>query len=110
MGFVTAGQTAQLKIAAYPFQKYGLIEGTVVHLGADITDPKPAQQNGQQPTLAYRALVRLADQVLISPSGERLALSAGMVATAEVHQGTRSVLAYLLSPVRKVAQEAARER
>ena len=114
VGFVAVGQAARVKIAAYPFQKYGLLEGTVTHLGADVTDPKSssftAQQNGQQPTLAYRALVRLDEQVLVSPSGERLALNPGMVAIAEVHQGRRTVLEYLLSPVRKVAQEAARER
>jgi hemolysin D len=34
----------------------------------------------------------------------------GMLVTAEVHQGRRSVLEYLLSPVKKIGQEAARER
>jgi HlyD family secretion protein len=43
-------------------------------------------------------------------TGERLALNPGMLVTAEIHQGKRSVLEYLLSPVKKVAQEAARER
>ena len=33
-----------------------------------------------------------------------------MLVTAEIHQGERSVMEYLLSPVKKVAQEAARER
>ena len=43
-------------------------------------------------------------------TGERLALAPGMLVTAEIHQGRRTVLEYLLSPVRKVTQEAARER
>jgi hemolysin D len=43
-------------------------------------------------------------------SGDKLALSPGMLVTAEMHQGQRSVMEYLLSPVRKVGQEAARER
>jgi len=33
-----------------------------------------------------------------------------MAVTAEIHQGTRSVLEYLLSPIQRVAQEAGRER
>jgi len=33
-----------------------------------------------------------------------------MQVSAEIHLGTRSVLEYLLSPVQKVAHEAARER
>ena len=97
--------------------KRALLDGTATHLGpdvTDVTDPKSssftAQKNAQQPTLAYRALVRLDEQVLLSTSGERLALNPGMVAIAEVHQGRCTVLEYLLSPVRKLAQEAARER
>ena len=43
-------------------------------------------------------------------TGEKLALNPGMLITAEIHQGQRTVIEYLLSPVRKVAHEAARER
>lgn len=34
----------------------------------------------------------------------------GIQVNAEIHLGTRSVLEYLLSPVRKVAHQAGRER
>ena len=34
-GFVRVGQPARVKIAAYPFQKYGLIDGTVVRVDPD---------------------------------------------------------------------------
>lgn len=104
-GFVAVGQKVQLKIAAYPFQKYGLLEGTVAHLAADTTQPQGAAQPPN-----YRVLVKLGNQALRSPDGETLALSPGMLVTAEIHQGRRSVLEYLLSPVHKVAAEAARER
>ena len=43
-------------------------------------------------------------------TGEALALNPGMLVTAEIHQGRRSVMEYLLSPIRKIEQEAARER
>ena len=36
-------------------------------------------------------------------TGEKLALTPGMLVAAEIHQGRRTVLEYLLSPVRKVA-------
>jgi hemolysin D len=39
-----------------------------------------------------------------------LRISPGMVVQAEIHQGSRTVLEYLLSPVQMVANEAARER
>ena len=109
VGFVAKGQKVQVKVAAYPFQKYGLLEGTVSLVAADSGDPKQQQQT-QQPHLTYRALVNLHTQALAAPSGEKLALSPGMLIAAEIHQGQRTVLEYLLSPVQKVGAEAARER
>jgi hemolysin D len=110
VGFVAEGQIARVKVAAYPFQKYGLLEGKVKLVSADSADPKQAQP-GQPPTLTYRALVKLDTTRLQSAAtGEQLTLTPGMLVAAEIHQGRRTVLEYLLSPVRKVAQEAARER
>jgi hemolysin D len=109
VGFVAQGQKAQIKIAAYPFQKYGLIDGKVSLLSADSADPKQQQQT-QQPQLSYRALVSLNDQHLKNNKGEKLSLTPGMLVVAEIHQGRRTVMEYLLSPVMKVGAEAARER
>ena len=110
VGFVAIGQPVKLKVAAYQFQKYGLLEGKVSLVGADSTDPKQ-QQQGQPPTLTYRAIVRLDSTSLASAAtGEKLALNPGMLVTAEIHQGRRSVLEYLLSPIKRVTQEAGRER
>jgi hypothetical protein len=109
VGFITAGQKAQVKVAAYPFQKYGLMQGEVALVSADATDPKQAPQG--QPPLTYRALVKLDTlQLTSAATGEKLALNPGMLITAEIHQGQRTVLEYLISPMRKVTQEAARER
>lgn len=110
VGFVTVGQSVRVKIAAYPFQKYGMLDGVVSMVAADSVDPR--QQTAAQPqtALTYRALVRLSKQQLQPPDGTRLELSPGMLVTAEIHQGERSVLEYLLSPLKKVGAEAARER
>lgn len=111
VGFIAVGQAVKIKVAAYPFQKYGLLDGKVSLVSADSADPKQQQQQGQPPTLTYRAIVRLDSVALKSAAtGESLALNPGMLVTAEIHQGQRSVLEYLLSPVKKVGQEAARER
>jgi hemolysin D len=109
VGFIAVGQKTQIKVAAYPFQKYGLIEGKVLLLAADSSDPKQQQQT-QQPQLSYRALVSLDNQSVTAPNGEKLLLTPGMLISAEIHQGRRTVLEYLLSPVQKVGAEAARER
>lgn len=109
VGFVAPGQAAQVKIAAFPFQRYGLLKGRVELVGADSTDPRQAPP-GQPPNLSYRALIRLETSKLKDADGRELSLSPGMSIVAEVNLGQQSVLSYLLSPVRKVAAEAARER
>lgn len=115
VGFVHEGQPAKIKVAPYPFQKYGLIEGRVVHVSADANDAQ-AQNHGAeesktkpQPSLTYKAIVELAAQVL-ERDGRRYALTPGMHVVVEIHQGSRTVLEYLLSPVRGVFHEAMRER
>ena len=110
VGFITVGQQAQIKIAAFPFTKYGLLQGRVIHVGADSSDPKQSN-SPQAAALTYRALVKLDSQSLSNyGNGAVLALNSGMAATAEIHQGKRTVMEYLLSPVLKVRAESARER
>jgi HlyD family secretion protein len=61
--------------------------------------------------MTYRAVVHITKSELRSAvAGGKLVLTPGMLVIAEIHQGRRTVLEYLLSPVQKVAQEAARER
>ena len=111
VGFVAPGQHVKLKLQAYPFQKYGLLEGVVEVVGADSSsnDPQKATALGQSPQ-SYKALVKLSSQTLNTSGMQPLKLTPGMVVQAEISQGQRTVLEYLLSPVQKVAQEAGRER
>jgi hemolysin D len=112
VGFVVAGQSTRLKVAAFPFQRYGLIEGKVALVSADSADPtKQNQLPGQPQQLSYRALIKLEDNFLKSAAtNETLKLSTGMLVSAEIHQRQRTVMEYLLSPIQKVTQEAGRER
>ena len=107
-GFVQPGQKAKVKVAAYPFQKHGLLDGVVVGVGADASDRRAGPSEAPPPG-AYRARVQLPEDS-IGTEGRRLRLVPGMAVSAEVHIGTRTVLEYLLSPIRKVAGEAGRER
>jgi HlyD family secretion protein len=130
IGFIQVGQTAQVKLAAYPFQKYGLLTGKVVHVSADATElsgqggsngsgsgngnagsgsPSSAANPASQ-VATYKARIALGEQHLISPTGQKLQAGAGMQVAVEIHQGRRTVLEYLLSPVAKAVQEAGREK
>jgi HlyD family secretion protein len=117
VGFIRPGQDVKLKLVAFQFQKYGMIEGKVMRVSADATEaPSPntrsdALTGRDRPMgpLAYRALVELAKQELIAGE-ERYRLGSGMQVAGEIHLGTRSILEYVLSPVQKAWHEAGRER
>ena len=106
-GLVRAGQQARVKLASFPFQRYGMLDGRVLRISADSTDradpAKPAA------AYAYRALVELSSQALRSGESTH-ALLPGMQLTVEIRLAERTVLEYLLSPLQKVAAEAGRER
>ena len=116
IGFVRPGQAVKLKFAAFPFQKYGMVDGTVEHVSADAADgtsgngTSPGDKGGakNQP-LVYNALMTLS-RMDLEMDGRRFALTAGMQSNAEIRLGTRTVMEYLLSPVRKAWHEAGRER
>jgi hemolysin D len=110
-GFVRPGQIARVKLATYPFQKYGMLSGVIHHVSADANDRSGnAEATAKtQPDFAYRALVKLGGETL-DAQGEQLRLAPGMLVTAEVHLGRRTILEYLLSPLQKVVGESARER
>lgn len=116
-GFVRPNQPVKLKLAAFPFQKYGMIDGSVAHVSADANEsPGNTSDSAMQNTgnanigqLAYRTLVSLKTQAL-STDGDSLELAPGMQVAAEIKLGDQTVLQYLLSPVRKAFHEAGRER
>ena len=100
-----------MKLVAYPFQKHGMLDGVVRHVGADAQERPEAPGVEGRPVreAAYRAMIDL-DGNALSSGGRQLKLVPGMQVNAEIHLGTRSVLEYLLSPVQKVTHEAGRER
>ena len=107
-GHVREGLPVQIKVSAFPFLRHGMVPGVVRHVSADASDP-PASSTGKDAPPRYRALVRLQpgnqdDSRLV---GE---LAPGMQVNAEIALGTRTVLEYVLSPVRAVVHEAGRER
>jgi HlyD family secretion protein len=114
-GFVHEGQEVKVKLSAYPFQKYGMVDGTVTQVSADASDRNNSQQTGMDaqsinPNLfAYRTLIHL-DQQHLERDGDRLKLAPGMQVAAEIKLADQTILEYLLSPVRKAFHEAGRER
>jgi hemolysin D len=117
VGFVREGQCIKVKLVAYPFQKYGMLSGKVIHISPDATSGSDASQPDQRydrnnagHSLTYKARVLLDQQSLKDREGRQHTLTAGMQVVSEIHQGRRTVMEYLLSPVQKTLHEAGRER
>ncbi len=117
IGFVRAGQPVKVKLAAYPFQKYGMLDARVAQVSGDATEAPSANTRSDalfgrdrpMGPLAFRAIVEL-DAQQLDAAGAKLPLSPGMQVVAEIKLGERTLLEYLLSPVQKVIHEGARER
>lgn len=100
------------QVATYPFRRYGMLEGELTSISADTKADDPAntgRQDGSAAMPGYKGVVRLMSQSLEGGMGE-MAISAGMQLTAEIIEGERTVMEYLLSPVRRIGSEAGRER
>ncbi|MCK9202339.1 MAG: HlyD family type I secretion periplasmic adaptor subunit [Gallionella sp.] len=118
VGFVYPHQQVKVKLAAYPFAKYGMLDGEVTRIQADSDSQAagqgsiPGDQAGdksQARPSVYKAIVSLSSQVLEAEDKE-LKLVPGMQVVAEINQGSRTVMEYLLSPVKKALYESGHER
>jgi hemolysin D len=104
------------------FTRYGLLHGHVVDVSRDRVEALPTAQ--KQPAgkasdqdaddahpngPGYVAHVAL-DSTRMMIDGQEQAVAPGMAVTAEIKTGQRSVISYLLSPLRRYAHEGIRER
>ncbi|MCC6867980.1 MAG: HlyD family type I secretion periplasmic adaptor subunit [Burkholderiales bacterium] len=113
VGFVRVGQSARIKVATYPFHKYGIVDGVVVHVSPDAIEPaggapRPTETESGA-VAAYRARIALGTQRLAFDD-RTLPLVSGMLVEGEIRLGERTLLEYLLAPVQKAWHDAARER
>lgn len=119
IGFVGVGQRVAVKLEAFNFTDYGLIDGTVEDISRDAIDQNRAPAGSErdeagrpaQQGLVYAARIRLhcsPGERPLSPLCSRV--GPGMAVQAEIKTGTRRIIQYLLSPIAKAMDEAGRER
>src|SRR5215469_16184537 len=106
VGFVRAGQSAEIKVDTFSFTKYGLLHGTVLNVSADSIDRnKPVLDSGNKTNstnydsasepqgheLVYAARVSL-DRTSMDVDGKNVPLSPGMAVTVEIKTGSQRVI------------------
>jgi adhesin transport system membrane fusion protein len=97
-GFVEVGQPAQVKLSTYNYIKHGTLEGVVTRLAADATqDPEKGPY--------FEVVVETQKNHLGRMEGE-LPITPGMIATVDIHTGTKSAIDFLIKPVIKMKADA----
>jgi HlyD family secretion protein len=112
VGFVYPEQHVKIKLVAYPFEQYGMVDGVVTRIGPDASESSADPSQPKDDTAAqlqYKAVIALDSQHLLA-QGRMLRLVSGMQVIAEINQGKRTVLNYLLSPLRTTLYDSGRER
>jgi hemolysin D len=125
IGFVKAGQRAVVKVEAFPFTRYGVIDAEVLKVSRDAVDDREAVSMTDAATsarpeavantaartqaLVFPATLRLArHRILVD--GEQVPLSPGMAVAVEIKTGKRRAIDYILSPLREMVAQSAHER
>lgn len=99
---VKVGSKARIKLTAYPFQKYGTLDGEVRNISENTL------QKGQDPQTAYyRARILISGKLKNVNSDFRLI--PGMEAQCEIKCDRRRVIEYVLYPLIKALDETAKE-
>ncbi|MDF2386276.1 HlyD family efflux transporter periplasmic adaptor subunit [Nostoc ellipsosporum NOK] len=104
IAFIRPGQRASVKITAYDYSIFGGLEGEVSSIS-----PDTIRDEVNPDIYYYRVFVRTRSDALVNKAGRRFPIVPGMIATADIHTGSKTILQYLLKPLNR-AQEALRER
>jgi hemolysin D len=88
IGFVNAGQEAEIKLETFSFTKYGTVKARVDTVSADaVTDEKRGS--------FYPAILTLEKKDMLI-DGKTIPISPGMNVTAEIKTGKRRIIEFLL--------------
>lgn len=104
IAFIHPGQSALVKVTAYDYSVYGGLEGKVETIA-----PDTLRDEVKPEIVYYRVVIRTAADALKDKAGRRLPITPGMVTTADIRTGRKTVWDYLTKPLNKT-REALRER
>lgn len=103
VGFIKKDMVAKVKLASFPYQEFGVIEGKVLQISPDAVVERDAQ--GREMGPVFLAKVELAkSQVAVR---DRIVdLTPGMAGTADIVTRKKSILSFVLDPINKKFSEA----
>lgn len=103
IAFIRLDLPAKVKLTSFDFTIYGALDGSVIRIGAD------AERDETTGETYFPIIVRTQSNTL-TRNNETNEIRTGMIASVDILTGERTVLDYLLKPLRKARLEALRER
>ncbi|WP_299673518.1 HlyD family type I secretion periplasmic adaptor subunit [uncultured Roseobacter sp.] len=102
VGFLEVGQAANIKLDAYPSERFGALKGWVSNVSADSIEVGEG---------AFGFVVRIKpESATLETAGASHAVQPGMTAVVDVITGDRRLISYFFAPVVKVVEESLGER
>ena len=92
------GQDVSVEVTAYDFSRYGMLEGKLVYISPDSFTDKSGNN-------FYEAKVKTTK----SSFGENEHVLAGMIANINIKTGKKSILEYILKPLKDIQTKSLTE-
>jgi adhesin transport system membrane fusion protein len=102
IAFIRPGQRATVKLTAYDFAIYGGLDATLEHISADTL----VDETGEY---FFQIRVRTTQNYLGNQTNH-LPIMPGMIATVDITTGQKTVMDYLLKPLKRATATALTER
>lgn len=106
IAYIRSGLLASVRFDAFDYTIFGVVEGKVIYVSADTI--KEESKTGEQ--TYYRVHVETAGNPVKTRTGKTLDILPGMTSQVDIRTGDRTVLDYLLKPLRKTLTESMGER
>ena len=102
IGFLAEGQQANIRLDAYPSERFGFLKAGVTDIAADSAEVADKQ---------WAYIVRISpDQAFLTAGTDRFSLRPGMTATIDVTTDERRIISYFFAPIVRTIQDAMGER
>jgi HlyD family secretion protein len=98
IGFINQGMKAKVKIATFPFQEFGVVEGEVLQISPNAIIDKELG-------LVFPTRIKLSKHSL-NVRGQQVEFNPGMAANAEIVTRQKSVLTFIVEPITRRFSEA----
>lgn len=97
-GFVAKGQTSRLRFDAFPYQRFGFMEGEITRIDRALIRPNEVQLPVAFQEPVYRLRAKLKQQQM-QAYGQAFELKSGMLFEADIMLEQRTLIQWLLEPI-----------